>query len=173
MSDSIITGIRVCVGLNTKWYAILTPAIVYFDRYPASHSWIEIDYHGQTWVYESVFPRSRRVTKAYHASIYKTVKMWELPIRHKPVSITHYLEERKYVKYSLMQLVIILLGILYKPFNIYFEQMGLNESKHLICTELCAYFLRDLYDVEFRESLDTIGLRDLDYAVRQVGKEVF
>lgn len=168
----MITGIRVCVGLNTKWWALLTPVIVYLDRYPASHSWIELDYHGQTWVYESVWPRSRRISKQEHAKIYKTIKMWELPMRHKAVSITHYLEERKHIKYSLLQLVIIAFGLFSKPFNRYFEAMGLNESKHLICTELCAYFLRDFYDVEFRESLDTIGLRDLDAAVRTVGKEV-
>jgi hypothetical protein len=169
---AVITGIRLCMGLNMKWWAILSPIISYLDKYPASHSWIEIDYHGQTWIYESIWPRSRRVLLDEHRKTYKLTKMWELPVNYSSIIYTHYLEERKNIKYSFLQIITIGIGLFIRPFNSYFESVGLNESKHLICTELCAYFLKDLYDVEFTESLDTIGLRDLDAAVATVGRPI-
>lgn len=168
----MIDGVRVCMGLNTKWYAVLSPVIAKLDNYPASHSWIELDYHGQTFCYESVWPQGRRIKKEEHAKTYKTTKIFELPKYEAPLKITHFLEEQKHKKYSFLQIVLIGIGLASKPFDNFWNGKGVNSTKYLICTELCAMFLNRFYGVSFNQSYDMIGLRELDQALKTVAKEV-
>jgi hypothetical protein len=156
--------VRVCFGYNTAWYAILVPIIKYFDRFPASHSWIEIETDLYLYIFESVWPKSRRVSKNFHTKTYKTVREFELkiPDHVSPVGVIYWLQERIHEKpYSFLQLIVILFQnifpVLVKPL----AKAYVNGKRADICTELCANFLNTFYQEPLKESTDVIGLRDL------------
>jgi hypothetical protein len=149
---------------NISWYAFLSPI---FSRLEGlvriSHFAIILENEfGKKTVYESVFPRTRKIDFDEWKKKYEMRKLFTFGgPREKQFEVFEWLEAQKGKHYPFSQLFFILFAMINKCFeNISFGWV-LNGSQWLICTELGSRFIDKFFVTDVKESHDRIGLRDM------------
>lgn len=114
------------------------------------------------FVYHAKWPKFKVQTWSSFQSEYKVVKQYAFAVpEHKELSVLNYLEDQVGKKYSILQLIVIGLGLLSKSVERRLRKQKINGHKRLICSEAAATLMTICFGVNFMESVDTIGLRDV------------
>lgn len=155
--------IRICFGKKFPPWDIGSKILMWAEKFPASHVWIEIENSYSCFVYESVAPKSRRIEKSDHQKHYMSVKefnMMELNDDESYIARS-VINEMMNIKYGFWQILIIGLGLISKTFARWSGRILWNGKKKVICTELAGRFMEAVFKVDFGEKPDTISLRDV------------
>jgi hypothetical protein len=120
------------------------------------------DEHGRTEVYESVWPKSRKMPMEKWLEHYKVEEIYDFHVVDETMfrGIKLYLRGKLRRWYSTFQLFWIGIGLFIKPLNKFISKKPVNGSKHLICTELTGDVFKRFYGAKWDESTDTLSLRD-------------
>lgn len=150
--------LKIVLCKPVAWYKFFDDLLMYFDGTDFSHVAIEFD----GYIYESVYPRSRRIKKDEWLKHYMIVREYQhtIPIEYKSV-YKSYLEMFLFRKYSQGQIMAIGLGFVNKVFEKLFNKELANKDKYLICTEYACYVLMKIYNVMI-EDIDTISLKEIE-----------
>lgn len=127
------------------------------------------DKDGTTFVYESVWPRSRKINFIDWGKHYQIEEMFQFEVKsyQKFTAMKIYLESKLRVWYSTLQLFIIALAYV-EAFKKLFTFGSVNGSKYLICTEIVGDFFAKFYDAKFSEPTDTIDLRETYAEIKRI-----
>lgn len=158
--------IRFLLAKNPSPLAIGGDFIQWVEKVSYSHCAILIEASGIAIVYESLWPKSRKVSFDKWLEKYEIVQMYSFDVPENKVKpLVEDLESLVSRFYSVPQLVLIGLSLL----NDWFERISrawiLNHRKGLICTELVAIILSSYFTTQFSESLDRVGLKDCELAL--------
>lgn len=133
------------------------------------------DASGHSVIYESVWPKSRKMNFEKWLDYYKIEEIYQFPIpgRNSDAGST-YLGMKFYLKgklrkwYSIRQLFWIGVGLFIKPLSKAISSNKINGSKHLICTELQGDFFKHFYGAKWNESTDTISLVETRDEIKRI-----
>jgi hypothetical protein len=142
----------------------LSKVIQIIEKLPFSHCAIVCD----GFVYESKWPKSRKIELELWLKEYEIVKSIDADVKKE--ALEEWFLIVKNTPYSISQLFIIAFTYLSAPLKLAVEKMRFNGSKAFICTEMVGMFLEDFYFYKFKESPDTISLRDVLKACSEVLK---
>ena len=154
---------KILLSKNTKWYGFFDDLLIIVERIDFSHVALEID----GYVYESVWPMSRRIKKEEWLKKYQIIREYDsnMPYNLENAYI-NYIEESLLDKpYSAMQIIVIGLGMINKSIDVFFRKKELNNKKYLICTELVCRVLSKMYSVSI-EDVETMGLRETESLIK-------
>lgn len=148
----------VYISNPTEWWKQPGSKLIrYVDKTPGSHCSIGLITHTGEKVYESVWPRSKRSTKAEWLEHNIIIKKYEFEIPPEiRFDVYSWLEKSVGIKYSIPQLFLILADLI-KPAN----YRDLNGHSQLICSELVGVFLNKFLAAKLDETVDTIGVLDV------------
>ena len=145
-------------------YSLGSRVIMAAQGLPFSHVSIAVKIGNNPFeVYESVWPKSRKISYKEWLTHYKLVSSHELPEVDDKLQLV--LEAMVGKTYSVSQLVVIY-------FNMFFSKLDsswVNGSRKLICTELSAIFMFKAYGTIWSKALDMISLRDIYREARKIG----
>lgn len=138
------------------------------DQFPASHFAVELVTIKHHYVFESVFPRTRRLEKHEWNELWTEHSAYEFEVpQHLQWEVLAWLNHSVGKWYSLSQLLLIALCLI-KPLNDKLNWSILNHDRFLICTELGSRFIERFMKIVMIESHDKIGLQDLGDLCEQV-----
>lgn len=146
----------------TTWWKLPGAALIrWADSSPANHMAIMLEtYTGQN-VYESVIPKSRKISTFAWGKEYSVVQTFTFEVpAHLHFIVREWLESQVGKKYSISQLALIALTVL-APVNKLLNWSILNHDKYLICTELCSRFMEEFMGLQVKESHDKISVSDM------------
>jgi hypothetical protein len=158
--------IRFLLIYNKAWWALLSPIIRWVEGTKFSHCALELN----GIVFESTWPVSRAISVDHYFTHYKLVRVVELDIPQGKLN-----ESSKIIsstlgkKYSFAQLVWILIDKISHKFCINMH-LKYNLNSRLICSELMAMYLQNVFDVKFTKPLDLVGLVDITEALNELEK---
>lgn len=147
----------------TKWYKKIGAAILrWSDKSDYAHFAILIEYGQSEFVYESILPVSQRLNKYEWLGHYRIQNQITM-------DVPKYLEKDVLIwsssmvgkPYSLAQLVLISMLLLFAPLRRILFMPILNHDKALICTEMGSRFIERFMTIKLEKSHDEIGLRDM------------
>jgi len=126
-----------------------------------------ISYNG--YIYHAKYPKLKCQTYAEFESFYQPVKKYCFNVpKGKELLVHSYLRSYIGTPYSLAQLVLIYIGIIFHGLNKRISLIKLNNKRALICSEFVAMFMKNFFGSEFNESIDTIGLREVQSMLEQL-----
>lgn len=145
--------------------------LMWAEKIPFSHAAVLIeDQHGHQVVYESVWPKSRKMTLKEWEKHYQCVESYSFPIAS--MSDLHqmkfFMKSKLNKWYSVLQLAWIGVGMFINPLEKIVSTRPVNGSKHLICTELTGDFFAKFYGCKWLESTDTISLTETRNEIQRV-----
>lgn len=129
----------------------------------AGHFAIELETFGEPDVFESIFPRSQKLTRSEWDKHYTVVKQyqWEVPA-HLQYKVMEWLNQNVGKRYAIEQIVFIGATILFGWINLIFNKLVLNGDKAMVCTEYGSRFAERFWGFVPTESHDKIGLKDME-----------
>jgi len=130
---------------------------------PFGHFAIELETYGEPKVYESIFPKSQKVTRSEWNKHYSLVKQyqWNVP-EHLQSQVYEWLEKQVGIRYAIEQIIFIGLAIIFGFLNLILNKLVLNGNKAMVCTELGSRFAERFWGFVPTESHDKIGLQDME-----------
>lgn len=146
------------------WWAFLSKVIRYVDGKDSSHCEImEVTESGHVFFYGSVWPRSRRATLEEFEKHYDITHMIEITPTMSQTNLTcnFYLQDEMGKSYSFVQILLAGLKIIFKSITSMFNDVNVNATKYLICTELCGNFMRDVCGFSFDKPTDLLTISEL------------
>jgi len=155
--------IRFNFSNSTVWWKQPGVKLIHlFDNVSVSHFSIELELISGEYIYESVFPKSRKITKEEWLTHNKLVHYyeWEVPSELQ-AHVFEFLEAQCDKWYSIPQLLLIAVTNLSRTANILLNWSYINKNNALICTELGAIFVQKFWKYKTEESLDKIGVHDM------------
>lgn len=158
--------IRFLLIYNKAWWALLAPIIRWVEGTKFSHCAIELN----GIVFESTWPKSRAVSAESYYSHYQLIKVVELTIPSENWLVSSKIISSNLNKtYSFRQLIWILIDKIAHKLSLKVS-FKYNLGSKLICTELIALYLQNVFDVKFNKPLDLIGLVDIVEALDKLEK---
>jgi hypothetical protein len=148
---------------NKRWWAILSDIIRLVERVDYSHAAIMLHNTAtnQSTIYESRFPRGRSIDLIDWLKEYEIKEVFLIDDNFDVTSEKYYdLISMVRKPYSILQLLLIGLGIICLPFGRISAHAKINGNRAKVCTELVATFLSRAYGVRLKKSPDMMGLRD-------------
>jgi hydrogenase maturation factor len=128
-----------------------------------SHTAIELleTPEGESWVFESVYPKSRRLAKKDWIKKYESVESYSFIIDDPKVryEMRETLYKNLNVPYSIGQIILIGVGLAIKMIEKLINKITLNAKKYMICSEYSSEALFVL-GAQFKDSSDLIDLLD-------------
>ncbi len=164
--------VRFMFGNPTAWWKQWGSKLIRkVDGSPASHFAIAVfSPSSPDFVYESVFPRFRKIRYDEWLKEYKLVKKVDFVVpKNLEFAVNDWLQMMIGVPYSVPQLALIaisLLGPLKKALN----WAILNHKRALICTEVGSRFIEAFTHIEIKESHDNVGVNDMFTYTRNMEK---
>lgn len=147
----------------TAWWKQIGSAVIRWgDKSEASHTAILVEDETGAWIYESVFPTSRKLPLQEWLKIYKPVKTFSFEVDPSMVDFSYLILDGLVGKYySIGQLVFILFTNTFGWLDRVFNNKVINHERGLICTEVNSRYFEamGLWDIE--ESHDKIGVLDV------------
>jgi len=129
----------------------------------SGHFAIELDGYAEPKVYESLFPKSQKVTRSEWNKHYEVVKVYEWTVPdHLRFQVYEWLEKQVGIRYAIEQIIFIGLTIIFGWLNLIFNKLVLNGNKAMVCTELGSRFAEKFWGFIPTESHDKIGLQDME-----------
>lgn len=129
-----------------------------------------LDYQ-QVW--ESVFPRSRRIKLKDWFTHYKLVKIYEIEATTEQHSEFFKIVTANTPKdYSVFQLFLIWCSNTIGVLEHYLNFLLWNGNKALICSEYIAEPINKVFGYDFKKSIDLVGMDEVEAALKILGKEV-
>ena len=129
----------------------------------SGHFAIELDGYAEPKVYESLFPKSQKVTRSEWNKHYEVVKVYEWTVPdHLRLQVYEWLEKQVGIRYAVEQIIFIGLTIVFGWLNLIFNKLVLNGNKAMVCTELGSRFAERFWGFIPTESHDKIGLKDME-----------
>jgi hypothetical protein len=120
--------------------------------------------HDVDWVYESVFPVSRKIRFLDWHKKYDVYWVYTLVDE---MGMENNLDPLVGMRYSIKQLLMIYAQIIFEKIGITVLFNNLNNN-HLICSELIGIYLVNHHGVDFKESSDTLGLDEIEKALERL-----
>ena len=158
--DNDVIKIYVVFSISESTFKrIMGKFIEWIDGVPFTHVSILVENIDEKMIYESVFPRSKKVSVEDWKKHYKLKYIYQLPSVDVKLA-TSLLEEMRGKEYSIFQLILIAVARAFNRFQRYFGN-NINGTKRLICSELVAEFIQKSYNVDFKENIDFISLKDV------------
>jgi hypothetical protein len=148
---------------NKKWWAILSDIICLAEHVDYSHAAIMLHNSATNYsmIYESKFPKGRAINLMDWLKEYEIKEVFLIDDNFDVTSKEYYdLISMVRRPYSILQLVLIGLGIICLPFGRISAHAKINGNRAKICTELVATFLSRAYGVILKKSPDMMGLKD-------------
>lgn len=144
---------------RSKW-AIGSLIIMFFERFPASHCAIMFE---DNYILESRFPVSRLVERDEFLKTHKVVKEFKLAFNFPEDfdKVAKISEGLVGINYSIVQLVTIGIGIVFRFLRKFINRLVVNGSKSMVCTELAFRVLYFFFEIKNKKSFDSYSLRDL------------
>lgn len=140
-----------------------TLAIKFFDGAISGHFAIGLETYGEEHVYESLFPKSRKLPISEWLKDYKIIKQHQFFVpNHLQYKVLEWLEGTVNIRYSVEQIFFIGLCILFKPLDYLLNTAVINHKKALICSETGSRFVDRFIYFKILESHDKIGVRDME-----------
>jgi hypothetical protein len=130
-----------------------------------SHVSILVTSEDGQFIYESVWPKSRKIEFKEWAKHYIITKIVTLPTPPHPPYAEYKLNELLWKPYSIAQLVAIFFTNAFKLFY----KPDINGSMKLVCSEYVARFLETVYSVEIPDD-DYVDLIKIDEIVTELSK---
>lgn len=150
------------------WWMFLDDIFMWVEKTNFSHVAIvleDID-HGKHWVFESRWPKGRKIALGKWLQDYKVVSLELIDNNFNRYSNHYYDLIRMTEKpYSFSQVLTIGWGLLFKAGGSKDWFLEVNGNKAKICTELVSVFLNKVYGVELKKSPDMVGLYDVKLMV--------
>lgn len=142
-----------------KW-AIGSWLIMTLDKFPASHVSVVFGYD---LVLESVFPKSRAVSREKWSEHYEPVKIitLRLPRTYSNSEVIEIVKDYTNRPYSIWQLVEIGLGLFSRRLDRLIYKKTNDDSRTLICTELVMIVLNRVYKIGDVMKFDSYSLREV------------
>lgn len=136
------------------------------EKTDVSHAAILVKTAFGSMVYEAVFPRVRKMKFEDWIEQYEPIRVYpfEVPKEFRFL-VGMDLRKMEGIPYPISQLILIGIGIVAPGLAKWLKPIVLNHDGALICTEVGAILLRNYMEVDFLESLDNVGLRDLETQV--------
>lgn len=137
-------------------------AIEFAENINFSHAAIFLeDQFGFVNVYESVWPKSRKIKLNKWLRKYKIIYIYSFPIRdhYEFLEMSFFLNSKTNIMYSVFQLFVIFLSF-FSPIEKLISGRVVNGSKRLICTELVGDFFERFFQCKWNEPTDTISLTE-------------
>jgi hypothetical protein len=139
------------------WHLKLGARLIQFaDKTPFSHVALIVQEASGVTVFESVFPRSRKIAYLDWVKRYSIEDSFIVEAENIDI-----LESLVGKFYSLDQLVLILITNLFGWVDRVFNYAILNHERGLICTEVASRFLESISLWHVTESHDKIGIADV------------
>lgn len=154
----------IIIGMSEKKNPMknpLSPLIKYVENTPGSHLYLKFSTSQGGLIYESVFPRVRRIAEKDWLKENRVVREFEFEIQAPSSSVRQFLMHYQGKPYSFLQLVLIYLTKIDSAVRRYFIKHNMNKGRALICSEFVARFLTTFFGIQFGESFDTIGLKEV------------
>lgn len=128
----------------------------------AGHFAIGLVTFGEEKIYESVAFKSRKLPKSEWLTHDKIVKEFSFEVPpHLQAKVIEWLESMMGIRYAFEQIIFIAFCILFKPVDMIFNSLLINQKKALVCTELGSRFVENFMRYTLLESHDKIGLSDM------------
>lgn len=128
------------------------------DKSSGSHVSVVLETYSGVNVYESVWPRSRKITHAEWSKHNTFVKEYAFKVPTEiQADVFEMLAKQVNKPYSIPQLVLIAIDYV---FSINFT--NINGGKWLICSEMAARPLAKFFGAKFDETFDTVGVSDIE-----------
>lgn len=166
---------RVVVGMSEKLNQKINPLssiIKDVEGTPGSHMYLCFPSISEDYVYEAVFPQVRRISKKEWLKQNRIVEEISLEIKNSSVAtVQQFLLQYLGKPYSILQLFVIYATKLNAYIARIFIKNNLNKGRALICSEFIARFLSRFFGVDFGESFDTIGLKEVWGALLSLAKQ--
>ena len=144
------------------WKQLGSAVIIWGDKSPSSHTAILVEDENGSWVYESVFPKSRKLPYHEWLRIYKPVESFSFDVDESLVDYSYLILDGLVDKYySIGQLVFILLTNTFGWLDRALNFAVINHERGLICTEMNSRYFEAMGLMEPTESHDKIGVLDL------------
>lgn len=153
-------------AFNPSPAAIGAKIIRYVQNTDVSHSAIMITVGDNNHIYESIWPRSRKIKFEDWSHKYqiKRTYTFEVP-EHLQANILIDLEDMMGKIYSIPQILLILFTTSCKLFGKVARHWILNGRHELICTEIQGMIIEEYTVLDFNESLDGVDLNDVESKV--------
>jgi hypothetical protein len=159
---------------NRRPLAIGGKLLQWAECIPFSHCAVMLeDEYGTVTVFESVWPKSRKIKIEEWLDHYKIEESFDFPIHDIIMyrGLNLYLRGKLRRWYSTLQLVWIGIGLFIKPLNKVISKTKVNGSKHLICTEMTGDVFKRFYGASWNESTDTISLTETRDEIKRIWSE--
>jgi hypothetical protein len=145
---------------NTK-LNIFSKILMWADGIDSSHCEImTVDFEGDKNFFGAVFPFSRLATEKEFSSHYTITHQVELPVKDYKKAIW-YLNAQMAKPYSFLQIGYATVKVIFKVLMLSPFKAKVNANKHLVCTELCADFMRDQAGFDFSDNNDLVTISEL------------
>lgn len=160
-----MSDIKVVLSRSTSWRKVFTKILLLFEKVNYDHCAIIVDGEYQ-YVYEATIPVSKASRLEQWLSSHEIVEEYYLgpATPEKLVWLRRHLGKR----YSIMQLLVMALGIVTNKFDKLIANNSINGSKFLVCTELVALYLAQFHGSTFDETPDTISLIDIKKELKEI-----
>lgn len=157
--------LRVVFSKNRHWWALGSRFLMWVEGVPFSHVSLSLfipgGYMYEPQIFESVYPRSRKITYSEWIKKYHPVKEFEFTVGNEAYEMFSKLHNLLDRKYSVWQLVKIGMQLIAKGFNKSLFSKDWGCEKHQICTEFVArVFAEPPFNMFKDMSPDIIGLKE-------------
>lgn len=125
------------------------------------HCAIGLETYKGEYVFEFVFPKSRKISLAEWLTHYKIIReiSWVVPVSLQ-ADVWEYLHKQLNKWYSVTQIITIGLTCIFKPLGYFSKKWIINGAKAQICTELLSRFAVKFMGWKPDRQHDDFGLED-------------
>lgn len=154
---------------NIRWWAVLSPVIMFFQKTNFSHCAIVITDENHATVFHSEWPVGYCVDMKKWSESYRIRHHFMFNVDDKTaVLMMHWLCNQVRKPYSITQLILMFMHN-YIPFlRPITKRVVLNGDAADVCTEFVASFVEKFFAVDIKKPDDLIDLNDVFDAVRAI-----
>lgn len=150
---------KVVISNPTEWYKQPGSWLIRkVDKSSGSHVSVFLETYSGIKVYESIWPRSHKITHAEWSKHNEFIKEYTFPVPPESQADVYELLGKSVNKpYSIPQLILIAIDYI-----VAIDFTNINGGKWLICSEMAARPLVKFFGAKFGETLDTVGVSDIE-----------
>jgi hypothetical protein len=157
------------MAYRKQWWAFISRIIEKVEKKPFSHCSILVRTNLSEIIYESEIPLSRSIDIQEWAKTYNIVEIYKMPVKHEEaLNAQIFLKSITGKHYSFLQNLLILIGRVFPKIAFYIKKISLNGSLFFHCSEFVALFQETFCNAVYLQTLDTVGLDEVDQMSRNI-----